>query len=182
MSWLRVNELWYSSGKDVHVWLNKQQIWPAWKYSSTFLFKCTIVQIHVTLNRNRGRRDHMVVSVTTTYVISAYHHWSCEFESRSWRVLNTTVRDKVCQWFMAHLWFSPRTTVSSTNKTDSNDITEILLKVALKSITPNSLNEEYRGKLWIDVTTVYSCFLPYLTSLWQKLLKNDENWCKWVSE
>jgi hypothetical protein len=39
LSWLRVNELWYSSGKDVQVWLNKQQIWPAWKYSNTFLIK-----------------------------------------------------------------------------------------------------------------------------------------------
>jgi len=31
-----------------------------------------------------GRRglDHMVVGFTTTYAISAYHHWCCEFESR----------------------------------------------------------------------------------------------------
>jgi hypothetical protein len=27
----------------------------------------------------------MVVGFTTTYVISAYHHWCCEFESRSGR-------------------------------------------------------------------------------------------------
>jgi len=35
----------------------------------------------------RGRRgcDRMVVWFTTTYAISAYHHWCCEFESRSWR-------------------------------------------------------------------------------------------------
>jgi hypothetical protein len=25
--------------------------------------------------------DRMVVGFTTTYVISAYHHWYCEFES-----------------------------------------------------------------------------------------------------
>jgi hypothetical protein len=31
-------------------------------------------------------------------------------------------------------WFSPDTLVSSTNKTDSHDITEILLKVALNAI------------------------------------------------
>jgi hypothetical protein len=29
--------------------------------------------------------DHMVVGFTTTYAISAYHHWCCEFESRSRR-------------------------------------------------------------------------------------------------
>ena len=27
-------------------------------------------------------RDRMVVEFTTTYAISAYHHESCEFESR----------------------------------------------------------------------------------------------------
>ena len=34
-------------------------------------------------------------------------------------------------------WFSPGTPVSSTNKTDYHDITEILLKVALNTIKPN---------------------------------------------
>jgi hypothetical protein len=33
-------------------------------------------------------------------------------------------------------WFSPNTPVSSTNKTDRHDITEILLKVALNTINP----------------------------------------------
>jgi hypothetical protein len=32
-------------------------------------------------------------------------------------------------------WFSPGTPVSSTNKTDRHDITEILLKVALNTTT-----------------------------------------------
>jgi len=32
-------------------------------------------------------------------------------------------------------WFSPSTPVSATNKTDCHDITEILLKVALNTIT-----------------------------------------------
>ena len=33
---------------------------------------------------NRGR-DRMVAGFITTYAISAYHHWCCEFESRSGR-------------------------------------------------------------------------------------------------
>jgi hypothetical protein len=33
----------------------------------------------------RCGRDRMVVGLTTTCVISAYHHWCCEFESRSER-------------------------------------------------------------------------------------------------
>jgi hypothetical protein len=28
-------------------------------------------------------RDRMAIRFTTTYAISAYHHWCCEFESRS---------------------------------------------------------------------------------------------------
>jgi len=50
-----------------------------------------------------------------------------------WGVLDTTLCDKVCQWLSAGLWFSPGTPVSSTNKTDCHDITEILLKVALNT-------------------------------------------------
>jgi len=43
-------------------------------------------------------------------------------------VLNATLCDKVCQWFATGRWFSLGTLVSSTNKTDRHDITEILLK------------------------------------------------------
>ena len=49
-------------------------------------------------------------------------------------VLDITLNDKVCQWLAASLWFSPGTSVSSTNKTDCHDITEILLKVALYTL------------------------------------------------
>jgi len=35
----------------------------------------------------RRGRDCMVIGFTTTYAISAYHHWCCEFESRSGRVV-----------------------------------------------------------------------------------------------
>jgi len=45
----------------------------------------------------------------------------------------------VCQWLATGLWFSPGTPVSSTNKTDRHDITEILLKVALNIITPYNI-------------------------------------------
>jgi hypothetical protein len=44
--------------------------------------------------------------------------------------------DKVCQWLATGQWFSPGPRVSSTNKTDRHDITEILLKVALNTIKP----------------------------------------------
>jgi hypothetical protein len=40
------------------------------------------------------------------------------------------------QWLATGRWFSPITQVFSTNKTDCHDIAEILLKVALNTITP----------------------------------------------
>ena len=71
----------------------------------------------------------------TTCAISDYHHYRYEFECRSWRGLfDTTLCDQVCQWLNASRWFSLGTLVSSTNKTDRHDITEILLKVALTTI------------------------------------------------
>jgi hypothetical protein len=45
-------------------------------------------------------RDCTVGGFTTTYVhvISAYHNYGDEFESRSWRgVFDTALCDKVCQ-------------------------------------------------------------------------------------
>jgi hypothetical protein len=33
--------------------------------------------------KGRRGRDRMVVGFTTTYVINDYHHYRCEFESRS---------------------------------------------------------------------------------------------------
>jgi hypothetical protein len=60
---------------------------------------------------------------------------TCEFEPRSRRgVLDTTLCDKVYQRLATGQWFSSGTPVSSTNKTDCHDITEILLKVALNTI------------------------------------------------
>jgi hypothetical protein len=88
--------------------------------------------------RGRHGRDLIVVGFTTTCAISACHHSICEFEPRSWRgVFDTTLCDKICQRLATGQWLSPSTLVSSTNKTDGHDITEILLKVALKVLDPN---------------------------------------------
>ena len=53
-------------------------------------------------------------------------------------VLNTTLCDNVCQWLATGQWFSSGVLVSSTNKTDRHDITEILLQVALSTIKPTN--------------------------------------------
>ena len=73
--------------------------------------------------------------ITTTYAISAYHHWCCGFDSRSGRVYNI-------------MWWSWSVTCgrsvvfsgSSTNRTDRHDITGILLKVALNTIEPTNFS------------------------------------------
>ena len=52
--------------------------------------------------------------------------------------LNPTHGDKVCQWLAAGWWFSLGLPVSSSNKIDCHNITEILLKVALNTITQTS--------------------------------------------
>ena len=49
----------------------------------------------------------------------------------------TTLCDKVCQGLATGRWFSLGAPVSSTNKTDRHDITEILLKVVINTIKPN---------------------------------------------
>jgi len=53
-------------------------------------------------NISRGRRDHdrMMVGFTTAYTISAYHHWCCEFESRSGR----GVQHFVIKWPQRYNW------------------------------------------------------------------------------
>jgi len=86
-----------------------------------------------TFKRGRRGRDRIVDWSTTTCTFSVYHYYSCEFESRSWRgVLDAILCDKVCQWLTICFWFSPGSLVYSTNKTD---IIEILMKVALNTIT-----------------------------------------------
>jgi hypothetical protein len=46
----------------------------------------------------------------------------------------TTLCDKFCQWLATGRWFSPCPPVSSTNKLDCHDVTEILMNVALNTI------------------------------------------------
>jgi len=116
----------------------------------------------------------MVVRCTTTYAISAYHHWCCEFESRSGRGVQPLC-DKVCQWLATGRWFIPD---SSTNKTDHHTITEILLKVTLNTIKQNkqtnkqtySISAKQRDVTNVDVLT-YSTMTEtqQISALWSSL-------------
>jgi hypothetical protein len=84
--------------------------------------------------RSRCGHDRMVVGFTTIYAIS------CLSPLKLWvrttfmeRCFDTTVCDKVCQWLATCQWFSPGISVSSTNKTDCHEITEICLKVTFNT-------------------------------------------------
>jgi hypothetical protein len=79
-------------------------------------------------------------------------------------VLDTTLCDEVCQWLAAGRWFSTGIPVSSTNKIDRHDITEILLKVALNTINHTIPNQTeswiYSRKSWNGCIYIYIYMLP----------------------
>jgi hypothetical protein len=58
-------------------------------------------------------------------------------------VLDITLCDKVCQWLAAGRWFFSGYSGFLTNTTDRHDITEILLKVALKTINKPIIYNHY---------------------------------------
>ena len=108
----------------------------------------------------------MVVAFTTTYAISAYHHWSCEFKSAHGKVYSiATLSDKICLWLGTGRWFSQCTQVSSTNKTDRHNITEILLK------WHNTINQFliYSWNVSVQMTYGKSTLHYSLLLWWQKI-------------
>jgi hypothetical protein len=89
---------------------------------TTAPYKCGLHNINLVLS----------ISFLCLGVLGLIYKW---FVLCYWRgVLDTTLCEKVCQWIAAGQLFSPGTRVSSTNKTDCHDITEILLKVTLNTI------------------------------------------------
>ena len=86
------------------------------------------------------------------------------------RVRCTTLCDKVCQWLATALCFFPGPPVSSTNKTDRHDITEILLKVmkvALNTIkqTNNILDIIDSHVMWYKQWTTTTIYLYAFTNI-----------------
>jgi hypothetical protein len=71
------------------------------------------------------RRLEMTLPVQTNLNTSIGSTRLVTFTPCSWQnVLDTTLCDKVCQWFTSGRWFSPGPPVSSTNKTDRHYINE----------------------------------------------------------
>ena len=102
-----------------------------------FIFHIETLSFHNIILGRRGR-DRVVVVNPTTYVISAYHHWCCEFESRSGRGVQHYVIIFVSDLrqfgsFRRVLRFHP------SIKLTGHDVAEILLKVALNTIKQTNI-------------------------------------------
>jgi len=88
-----------------------------------------------------------------------------------WGVLVTTLCDKVCKWLAAGWCFSLDTPDSITNKTDHQDITEILLAMALNTInqpTNQSQSIAYQNRS-------IQILFPALYKLWNCRHLNKKN-------
>jgi hypothetical protein len=111
-----------------------------------------ISQGHIVLPLSIHLLVHLFIQSSTHRVHALSPYNSHSFQTRTFLFLhNIFVQhvhisfrfhfcDKVCQWLMTGLWFSP---VSSSNKIDHHNITEILLKVAL-----NTINQPNHPFLW----------------------------------
>jgi hypothetical protein len=77
-------------------------------------FNTSLLHMQVETSRSWSYGS-LIYNYKCTCAISAYYHKSWESESNSWQVvLDTTLCDKVCQWFATGLWFSPGTPVSAS--------------------------------------------------------------------
>jgi hypothetical protein len=93
---------------------------------------------------SRRGRDGMVVGVTATHTICAYHHWCCEFESHSGRGVQHVVIMFVSDLWQVCGFLRVQYRGSQIKKTFLNSIT--FLKK--KSITEN-----------LDIYLVFYCIL-----------------------
>jgi hypothetical protein len=91
-----------------------------------------------------------------------------------------------CQWLVTGRWFSPGTLVSSTNK---YDITEILLKVALNTITmtpqcyswtmfSHMILYMFYRHIWREIPMWVSCIAQHMTLFWAHNAKRIASQCE----
>ena len=86
---------------------------------------------------------------------------------------------KVCQWLATGWWFSPGPPVSSTNKTDRHNITEILLKVVLKSI--KQTKQAITQAIWFWQLRIYFYLqIPHSNANFVKCFQKENDSLLWV--
>ena len=74
-----------------------------------------------------------------------------------------SIQHYVIKFVSDFLWFSPGTPVSSTNKTDHHNITEILLKVALNTINQPTVISEIMLAFHNKVMTIEQTVISEIT-------------------
>ena len=108
-------------------------------------FKCSVLKFfvcsfgHWSVLLWFSTSDYPFVSSNVSYqfmIFAYYFLWCCWFESRSGR----GVQHYLIKFVNDLRQVSPGTPVSSINKADRHDITEILLKVALNTIKPFTIS------------------------------------------
>jgi hypothetical protein len=79
-----------------------------------------------------------VLFLVTAAILDGIWTYLIQYAVFQSRCIRYKLCDNIGQWLAADLWFfSPGTLVTSTNKTDRYDTTEILLNVVLNTINPN---------------------------------------------
>ena len=103
------------------------------KFLCIFVYICTNQFVNfIHMGGCRGR-DRMVVWCNQCLSPPKLWVWTL-FMARCTRYI-FLLCDNVFQWLVTCRWFSPGTLLSSTDKTDCHVITEILLKVAINTLT-----------------------------------------------
>jgi hypothetical protein len=96
-----------------------------------YIYTCVLSSIYL---RGHLGRDRMVVGFTTTYAFSAYHHWRCEFESRSGRGVQHYVIK-----FVSNLRQVNGFPVSSTNNNRPPQYNWNIVESGINTIKPNQI-------------------------------------------
>jgi hypothetical protein len=101
--------------------------------------------------KNKWKKKPIQISV------NASNKWNTDVTRSCTIILCTTLCDQVCQWLAIGRWLYSGPPVSSTNKTDHHDITEILLKVV--SSTIKQTNKQTMLIFDIGIVPTVWCFL-----------------------
>jgi len=136
-------------------------------------------------SQGRRGRDRMVVGFTTTYAISAYNHWCCEFESLSGRGVQHYVIKFVSGFrqvggFLRVISFLPPIKLSATlnpikqiNKSYMSSINFICLyqeQITMEVILTHFSNDMIGTDYTYNTTTIRS-----QTSCWFNNSKHSES-------
>ena len=105
----------------------------------------------------------------------------------SWSVrsFHMFVLYKVCQWLATSQWFSLCTLVSSTNKADCHNVFEILLKVALNSITLNPIVTNFFSTCFVSGSCILEGHLmwtSYYILLFSFDLSRFQSAFQWINK